>query len=107
MDWLQQHGTANEVVLASEPTAQLVAIRTPLRLYFGHGMETLYYLDKQREVKNFFRGLQPPGWLEKLPVTWVICGPYERAGEGLVFSSPRLKLAYQNSLVTIYKVTSP
>jgi hypothetical protein len=107
VDWLGQHGTPNDVVLAAEPTAQLIAIRTPLRLYFGHPMETLHYDDKEREVENFYRGLQPESWLENLPVTWVMFGPHEREWSSSPPDSPRLKLAYQNDLVTIYRVISP
>jgi hypothetical protein len=107
VDWLGQHGTPKDVVLASEPTAQMVAIRTPLRLYFGHEMETLHYSDKARDVENFYRGLQPESWLENLPVTWVVFGPYEREWSLLPPRSSRLKLAYQNDLVIIYRVVSP
>ena len=107
VDWLGQHGGPDEVVLTAEPTAELIGMRTSLRLYFGHKIETLYYDDKAREVGNFYRGLQPESWLESLPVTWVVFGPYEREWSSSPPRSPRLKLAYQNDLVTIYRVVSP
>jgi hypothetical protein len=107
VDWLGQNGTPNDVVLASEPTAQMVAIRTPLRLYFGHEMETLHFADKAREVENFYRGLQSENWLESLPVTWVVFGPHEREWSSSPPRSPRLKLVYQNAQVDIYRVASP
>jgi hypothetical protein len=107
VDWLGQNGSANDVVLASEPTAQMVAMRTPLRLYFGHEMETLHFADKAREVEDFYRGLQPENWLESLPVTWVIFGPHEREWSSSPPRSPRLKLVYQNDQVDIYRVASP
>jgi len=107
MDWLGQHGSPNDVVLASEPTAQMVAIRTPLRLYFGHEMETLHFEDKARDVENFYRGLQPEAWLESLSVNWVVFGPHEREWSASPPHSSRLKLAYQNTQVTIYRVVAP
>jgi hypothetical protein len=107
VDWLGQNGNANEVVLASEPTAQLVAMRTPLRLYFGHEMETLHFAAKAREVEAFYRGQQPESWLASLPVTWVVFGPHEREWSASPPHSPRLKLAYQNEQVSIYRVGSP
>lgn len=107
VDWLGQHGAPDEVALASEPTAQLIAIRTPLRLYFGHEMETLYYDDKALAVENFYRGLQPNGWLESLGVTWMVYGPNEKQWGALPLERAGLKIVYQNNLVTIYRVGSP
>ncbi|MGC1379203.1 MAG: hypothetical protein WA821_23435 [Anaerolineales bacterium] len=107
LDWLGQNGAADDAVLASEPTAQMVAIRTPLRLYFGHEMETLHFADKAREVEAFYRGQQPESWLASLPVTWVVFGPHEREWSSTPPRSPRLKLAYQNEQVSIYRMVHP
>ena len=107
VDWLGKHGGANDVVLASEPTAQLVAMRTPLRLYFGHEMETLYFDAKQSQVKSFYSGLQPQSWLAGLPINWVVYGPHEKELGTVAPAGPDLKIVYQNDSVTIYKVTPP
>ncbi len=107
VDWLGQHSAPDDVVLAVERSTQLIAIRIPARFYFGHPMETLHYNDKAREVENFYRGLQPEGWLENLPVNWVIFGPHEQQWSLSPPHSPHLEIAYQNDQVTIYRVVSP
>ncbi len=107
VDWLKQNGSPNEIVFASQPTAQMVAVHTPLRLYFGHEMETLHFDDKALDVENFYRGLQPENWLESLPVHWVIFGPHEREWSQLPPNSSRLEPAYQNDSVIIYRVAAP
>ncbi len=106
-DWLNKIGTSEQVVLAAEPTAQLIAIRTHLRLYFGHVMETLYYAEKAQAVENFYRGKQPAGWLKTQGIDWVIFGPHEKLWGQHAPDSPNLQIAFQNELVTIYRVVSP
>lgn len=107
MEWLKQHATTNDVVLASEPTAQLVALRTPARLYFGHEIETLHFDQKASQVENFYRGLQPATWLESLHVDWVIFGPHEQEWSTTPPRSALLQPVYKNDQVTIYRVGSP
>jgi hypothetical protein len=107
VDWLAKNGTPDEVVLASESTSQLVAIRTPLRLYFGHEMETLHYDEKSQAVERFYRGEQPDGWLEAQGITWVIFGPHETEWRQTPLGAAGLEIAYQNNLVTIYRITHP
>jgi hypothetical protein len=106
-DWLEKNGRPNEVVLASAPTAQLIARHTTLRFYFGQEFETLHYADKALQVESFYRGLQPQSWLDGLPVTWVVFGPYEKKWAQSLPAWPELKVAYQNDQVTIYRVILP
>jgi hypothetical protein len=107
VDWLAKNGTSEDVVLASEPTSQLVAIRTPLRLYFGHEVETLHFDEKSQEVERFYRGEQAPVWLQAKGITWVILGPHETEWRGIPLEPAGVEIAYQNSLVTIYRITYP
>jgi hypothetical protein len=107
VDWLAKNGTPDDVVLASEPTSQLVAIRTPLRLYFGHEMETLQYDKKSREVQLFYQGAQPGDWLEAKGITWVVFGPHESEGRWMPSEASNLEIAFQNGLVIIYKFSHP
>jgi hypothetical protein len=107
VDWLGKNGTPNDVVLASEPSSQLVAMRTPLRLYFGHVMETLHYDEKALEVQSYFEGKQPGGWLQAQGITWVIYGPHETAWRERPPDGSDLEIVYQNSLVIIYRVAHP
>jgi hypothetical protein len=107
VDWLAINGSPDDVVLASEPTSQLVAIRTPLRLYFGHEMETLHYNEKSQVVERFYRGGEPPGWLKAQGITWVILSPHEIAWLGNPLESSGLEIAYQNSNVIVYRIAHP
>ena len=107
VDWLGKNGRPADVVLASAPTSQLVAIRTPLRLYFGHEMETLNYGEKSQAVQRFYQGESPSGWLEAQGITWVILGPNEAEWQQTPLESPELKIAYQNQSVIVYKIIHP
>lgn len=106
-DWLNKNGTSAQVVLAAEPTAQLIAIRTPLKLYFGHVMETLYYDQKSKVVENFYHGQQPVGWLASQGIDWVVFGPHEKKWGAPAPDLANLKIIFQNEAVTIYSVVSP
>jgi len=107
VDWLGMNGGSNDVVLASQPTSLLVAIRTPLRLYSGHVMETLNYAEKSQAVQRFYQGEQPAGWPETQGITWVIFGPYEEDWQPALLDSSRLEVAYRNSQVTVFRVAYP
>jgi hypothetical protein len=107
VDWLGKNGSSEEVVLASEPSSQLVAMRTPLRLYFGHVMETLHYDEKSLEVQAFFQGELAGEWLEAHGITWVIYGPHEAIWSEIPPEAPNLEIAYQNEQVIIYRITHP
>ena len=106
-DWLAAQGNQHEIVLAAKPTAEIVGIRTPLRLYYGHSMETLYFEEKAEQVEAFYTGLQPATWLNDNQIDWVILGPYESVWREIPFDYPNLKIAYKNDLVTIYRVSQP
>jgi hypothetical protein len=107
VDWLGKNGTPDDVVLASEPSSQLVAMRTPLRLYFGHVMETLHYDEKTLEVQSYFQGNRPGSWLQAQGITWVINGPHEKTLTKNPLEGPELEIAYQNDQVIIYRVVFP
>jgi hypothetical protein len=101
VDWLGENSAPDDVVLATEPTAQLVAIRTPLRLFFGHEMETLHYREKSQMVEQFYRGGRPADWLAAEGVDWVVFGPHEKEWGQVSLNLP---VAFQNDQVVIYKV---
>ena len=107
VDWLGKNGAPSDVVLAAEPTSLLVAIRTPLRLYSGHAMETLHYLEKTQAVERFYQAEQPSGWLEAQGIQWVIYGPHEAELWQATPEFSGMKIAYRNNRVTIYRVPGP
>ena len=107
VDWLGKNSNSNDVVLAADPTALLVAIRTPLRLYSGHAMETLNYTEKSQAVYHFYQGGQPAGWLEAQGITWVIFGPHEAVWRQTPLDSSGMENAYHNDEVIIYRANHP
>lgn len=78
VDWLSQQGTYEETVLASEATAQLIAMRSPFKLYYGHEMETLNYSQKEKQIEKFYKGDQSKSWLRENDITWIFLGPNEK-----------------------------
>jgi len=105
--WLGKNGSSNDVVLDAEPTALLVAIQTPLRLYSGHAMETLYYDKKSQAVHLFYQGGQSAGWLQAQGITLVIFGPHEADWQQTPLVPSGMKLAYRNDQASIYRVDPP
>ena len=107
VDWLGAHAKPDDVALGAQPTMEFIAMRTPLRLYAGHPMETLRYDEKMVQVENFFRGRQPETWLQSASVNWVVLGPHERQWAAGWLPNTHLEIAFENKLVTIYRVVSP
>jgi hypothetical protein len=101
VDWLGENSAPDDVVLAAEPTAQLVAIRTPLRLFLGHEMETLHYREKSQLVEQFYRDGQSADWLAAKGVDWVVFGPHEKEWGNVSLNLP---VVFQNDQVVIYEV---
>jgi hypothetical protein len=107
VDWLGKNGASEDVVLASEPTSILVAIRTPLRLFSGHTMETLHYVEKVQALQRFSKAEQPSGWLGSQGITWVVFGPHERDWVVAATDPPGMEIAFRNDQVRIYRVIQP
>jgi hypothetical protein len=105
IDWLQANANQNEVVLAAEPTSQVVAARTGLTVCLGHPIETLAYEEKRQQVNAFFSN---EGELKALSgdVRWIIYGPHERElGQGVGWSPPlQAREAYHLEEVSIYQL---
>jgi hypothetical protein len=106
-DWLGEHGTPEQIVLASQQTAHLIGMRTPLKLYFGHEMETLHFIQKAQMVEGFYRREQSATWLEDQGISWIIFGPHEKRWGESPPDMTNLEVAYQNDAVTIYEVVTP
>ena len=102
--WLNQHAPANDFVLASEPTAQIVTQKTDLRVYFGHEMETLNFDAKQEDVISFYRNNKPDDWIKNTSVKWVVYGPLEQEISSNFSPAQNLELVYDNEDVKIFSV---
>lgn len=103
-EWLNRNALPNEFVLADVGTSQILAQLTPLKVYVGHEMETLYFDDKENDMRAYFNGAVSSEWLLGTPIQWVIYGPYEHEINPLFLPDAHLKLIYQNKTLKIYKV---
>ncbi len=102
--WLENHAQPNDIALASEQTAQVIAQKTDLRVYFGHEMETLNYAGKQKLVTSFYKGQEPVSWIKSTPIKWVIYGPLEREINPNFLPGQNLALIYNQDDVQIFQV---
>jgi hypothetical protein len=83
IDWLGQHAAPDDVVLSAYQSGNLIPTRAKLRVFLGHGPETLYNEEKEEAVKRFFDPAADDDWRRELlaqyHVAWVFQGPAERA----------------------------
>ena len=91
-------------MLASEQTAQIVAQKTDLRVYFGHEMETLNFDAKQEDVKSFYENHKPSDWITNTSVKWIVYGPLEQDINSNFSPTQNLELVYDNQGVKIFAV---
>jgi len=104
VQWLNQHAPADDFVLASEQTAQIVAQKTDLRVYYGHEMETLNFSAKQENVISFYENTQPKDWIKNTSVKWVIYSPLEQEISSNFSPAQNVELVYDKEDVKIYAV---
>jgi hypothetical protein len=104
VQWLNQHAQTDDFVLASEQTAQIVAQKTGLRVYYGHELETLNFSAKQENVISFYKNTQPEDWIKGTLVKWVIYGPLEQDISSNFSPAQNLELIYNSKGVKIYAV---
>lgn len=100
--WFREHAQYNDFVLASEPTSQVLAQKTGMRVYAGHEMETLNYSGKETGVTAFYAGQLSS--LVKAPIKWVVYGPDEEAINPNFAAPNNLELVYEISELKIYQV---
>ena len=83
LEWLADHSEPGERVLASFETGNIVPVWTDLRVFAGHGPETLYNAEKLLALQQFFDLDTGDGWRQSLlrdyGLDYVFFGPGERA----------------------------
>jgi len=107
-EWLGQHATTEQVVLASYSTGNYLPTRMPARVFLGHDVETVHAVDKQAMVHRFYSS-EDEAFRRKMlaayNINYVYYGPHERAlGSFIPAQAPYLKLVYDNTIVQIYRV---
>ena len=90
MDWLAHHAGWEDVVLSTFGTGNYLPARAGVRVFVGHGPETVGAETKKELVARFFDGQTEDTWrqdlLARYGVDYVFWGPAERALG--VFSPP-------------------
>lgn len=107
-EWLGQHTTPEQVVLASYAVGNYLPSRMPARVFLGHDVETVNAAEKQAMVRQFY-GSEDDAFRRRLlaayNIAYVYYGPDERAMGGFFpMEAPYLNLAYDNGRVRIYRV---
>lgn len=108
--WLQANAPVDSVGLATESSGNLLPAYAPMRVYLGHGPETLFAAEKTEEVRRFFAGEMTPAeqrdLLARSRAAYVWVGPAERelGADGLDPAALGLRVAFQAGDYTIYAV---
>ena len=82
LEWLAAHAQPDETVLASFQVSNVIPARTDLRVFAGHGPETLYSTEKQANIHRFFQPDTDDAWrhglLREFGIDYVLFGPAEQ-----------------------------
>jgi len=78
MQWLDQNGKPDDVVLSSPNIGLWIPAWGGKRVVYGHPYETLFAVTKLAQVEAWYRG-DCGDLLEQYHVRYVIVGPQERA----------------------------
>jgi hypothetical protein len=83
IDELARQAENEEVVLVAYHSGNLIPTRVHLRVFMGHGPETLHYEERQQDLERFFDPATDDAWRRQLlarhRVAWLFYGPAERA----------------------------
>ena len=109
MDWLGRQAEPDDTVLSAFETGNLIPARTGIRVFIGHGPETLYFDEKQEAVDRFFGAATDDAWRQELlaeyGIVYLFYGPDERAlGDWNPTGAPYLAPVYDQQGYTIYQV---
>jgi hypothetical protein len=111
VDWLAAKSSWQETVLASVDTGAMIPARIGHRVVIGHGMETIDFGVKDKEVARFFSSTASNAYrrtrVRAWNVRWLVYGPKERAqGDFNPDSARWLREACRSGSVKVYEVTS-
>jgi hypothetical protein len=109
IQWLEQHASYEDGVLAAHPTSTLIPTLADVRVLAGHDTETAWANDRRAELTQFFQRDTPDMWrrdlLRRFTVTYVLYGPNERALGGYdPTQSPFLQEVFSAGEVELYRV---
>jgi hypothetical protein len=102
LDWLNTHAEPDAVVLSSKAVGNLIPAFSGLRVYVGHGPETLDAVNKEALVARFYRDEFTPderrALFETMRIRYVFYGTAERELAGADNEQP----AWQDGLMLVY-----
>ncbi len=108
--WFFEHAQ-NQVVLTAYQTGNVLPAYAPVRVFVGHGPETINSDEKQRLVAQFFTESTSDTWRQNLlteyNIDYLYYGPHERAlGNFTPDEATYLKQMYNNGTIQIYQILS-
>jgi uncharacterized membrane protein len=81
-NWLNQHATYEDGVLAAYSSSTIIPSRAGVRVLLGHPSETVLVDERKADVQRFFQAGTSDDWrrdlLERFRLTYVLIGPAER-----------------------------
>jgi hypothetical protein len=109
MDWLEAHGTSDDVVLSSLTIGQYLPAQTGKYAFLAHWAQTVDFYGKSEMVNQFFAAetSQPRRQeiLAQYSVDYIFYGPFERSLGGYnPATAPFLEQVYASPQVEIYQV---
>ena len=110
LEWLAAHSEPGETVLASFEVGNVIPVWTDLRVFAGHGPETLYGAEKSAALQRFFKPDTDDAWRQSLlrdyGLDYAFYGPDERALGGWdPANADYLTLVHSSQEYTIYRVS--
>jgi hypothetical protein len=106
-DWLAEHTTPDDLLLASHVTAGYLVGEAPMRVFVGHWVATLNYRDKDNGTLWFYAGPLDDDrrvFLAEHGIDYVVYGPHERVFGGGPGDGEGLEPVFSSSGLDIYKV---
>jgi hypothetical protein len=84
LNWLQTHAPEDSIVLAMDRTGNLIPVHANVRVYIGHGPETVDADRKREETEQFFHAESDDErrrrFINEAAIDYVWVGVLERAG---------------------------
>ena len=110
LEWLAAHSEPGETVLASFEVGNVIPAWTNLRVFTGHGPETMYAADKSAALRRFLDPDTDDAWRQSLlrdyGLDYAFYGPDEQALGGWDPANAGYLIAvHSNQEYTIYRVS--
>jgi hypothetical protein len=99
--WLKEQGHVDEVILAAPDVSAWIPGWTGERVVYGHPYETLDAKTKEKQVQNWYSGVDCGQMIEQYDVRYVLMGPQEQA-LGTTACTDGLHAVFTYNAVTVY-----